>query len=237
MNYYFITGTSSGIGKALVESLLNYNKTKIIGLSRTNTIHEDQFEHQAIDLSKIDETKGFDFPDLADANKICLINNAGTLGSIDYVGSQSNENIIDSVQVNFTSAAILTNSFIKKYKEQNIEKIVFNITSGAADSPYDGWSNYCSAKAALNMFTQVVAKEQINCPNPTKIYAIAPGVVDTVMQSEIRKVDESKFQNKEKFIKLKENGQLYKAYDVANTLVSYLNNTDEIPSLISRIRL
>lgn len=237
MNYYFITGTSSGIGKALVERLITYVNNKVIGLSRTNTIHEDQFEHHIIDLSKTEETSNFKFPTLESADKICLINNAGTLGDIEYVGNLTSENIIDAMQVNFTSVAVLTNNFIKAYKKNNAEKIIFNISSGAANSAYDGWSGYCSAKAALNMYTQVVAKEQQNAINPVKIYAIAPGVVDTVMQSEIRKTDKDKFHDKDKFVNLKEKGQLYKAYDVANILVAYLNDTNEIPSLISRIRL
>lgn len=232
MNYYFITGTSSGIGKALVERLITFVDNRVVGLSRTNTINEEQFKHFVIDLSKVEDVSAFEFPTLENANKICLINNAGTLGNIDYIGKQNSQNIVDSIQVNFTSAAILTNNFIKTYAKYATEKIVFNISSGAASSAYDGWANYCSAKAALNMFTQVVAKEQENCKTPTKIYAIAPGVVDTVMQNEIRITDEEKFQQKEKFVQLKKNGQLYKAYDVANTLVKYLNNTNEIPSLI-----
>jgi benzil reductase ((S)-benzoin forming) len=115
------------------------------------------------------------------------------------------------MQVNFTSAAILCNKFIKAFQNSPIQKLIFNISSGAATSPYESWSNYCSAKAALNMFTEVVHLEQATQKYPIQVFAIAPGVVDTAMQTKIRSTDVSKFPHKEKFIQLKENGNLYHA--------------------------
>ena len=47
----YITGSSSGIGKALAELLLE-NNHKVIGLSRTNTISHVNYKHVFIDLSE-----------------------------------------------------------------------------------------------------------------------------------------------------------------------------------------
>lgn len=237
MNYYFITGSSSGIGKALVEELIKFPGNFVIGMSRRNFLANDQFEHQFIDLSKAEDVRTFQFPALKQAKQIVLINNAGTLGDIKHVGKQSDENIIDSIMVNFTSAAVLMNKFIKTYAAQSCAKCIINLSSGAADSPYDGWANYCSSKAALNMYTQVIHEEQKMHDNPVKIYAIAPGVVDTLMQDQIRQVDESSFSRIDKFKQLKANNELYQAEDVAKKLHELIQDPDRIPSLISRIKL
>ncbi len=237
MNYYFITGSSSGIGKAMVEELLKYPNNQVIGLSRTNTLGDKQFEYWNCDLSKGAEVKAFKFQNIDKADRIVLINNAGDLGEIAYVGQQSDDNIIASSMVNFTSAAVLMNKFISAYQNFDGEKIIVNVSSGAANSAYDGWANYCSAKAALNMFTRVIYEEQLGQNYPVQAYAIAPGVVDTLMQDTIRNVEERSFSQIEKFRALKENNELYQANEVAEHILALIMDPKNIPSLISRIQL
>ena len=237
MNYYFITGSSSGIGKAIVDELLKYPNNKVIGLSRTNTHGDKQFEYYKCDLSKGADVKAFKFENIERAERIILINNAGDIGEIAYVGQQSDDNIIASSMVNFTSAAVLMNKFISVYQNFEGEKIIINVSSGAADSAYDGWANYCSAKAALNMFTRVIHEEQLGQNYPVQAYAIAPGVVDTSMQDIIRDVEERSFSRIEKFRALKENNELYQAHDVAEQIIALIMDPKKITSLISRIKL
>ncbi len=237
MNYYFITGSSSGIGKAMIAYLIGFTGNKVYGISRSNHLTDDQYTHYTLDLSDKDQLLTFNFPDIKDAKKIVLINNAGTLGDIKYMGNLSNENIYGTIQVNFTASAILCNKFLKSYGSMPIEKVLINITSGAANTPYDGWSTYCSSKAAINMLTEVLAEEQQMQTYPTKCFAIAPGVVDTYMQDTIRKVDKSNFKNIEKFKKLKSEGQLYKASMVAEKIIEFARNPQSIPSTIYRVKL
>lgn len=237
MNYYIITGTSSGIGNALARELLKYVENRIIGISRSNTIFEDHFQHINIDLSDLSQVKNLDLNIPKDAKKVVLVNNAGTLGEIEYVGQQSNQNVATTINVNFTAAALLMNQFIQKTQDLAIEKVIINISSGAANSAYDGWANYCSSKAALNMYTEVIHKEQQFKKYPVQVFAIAPGVVDTYMQDQIRSSNSNSFSQIEKFKTLKEEKQLFSTFDVAKYLVNVLNDVSKIPSLISRIHL
>ena len=51
MNYYYITGTSRGIGKAFAEQLLEDPSNNVIGLSRQNTIEHGNYRHFYLDLT------------------------------------------------------------------------------------------------------------------------------------------------------------------------------------------
>ncbi len=235
MNYYFLTGTSSGIGEALVHELLLNKNNFIYGFSRTNTIDNERFIHHKLDLSLLVEVTKYKFPDLKNASRIVLINNAGTLGEIKHLGNLKSEDIITSFNVNITSVALMCNTFIHNYQELEVEKTIINISSGAAQNGYDGWGPYCTTKAGINMLTEVIDKEQKFEKFPIKPFAIAPGVVDTYMQDLIRKTSKKDFSNIEKFHNLKSSGALYQAKDVAKKLIQYCENTNTIPSLISRI--
>lgn len=235
MNYYFISGTSSGIGKALAENLLQDESNIVYGFSRRKTIEHRNFKHNMLDFSKVEKVAKFEFPKLNNAEKIILINNAGTLGDIKHIGNLSAQSLIDVFNVNLTALAVLCNAFIKQYQTIATEKIIINISSGAATGAYDGWATYCSSKAGVNMLTEVIDMEQKNKTNPIKIFAIAPGVVDTAMQTTIRKTSVENFSRIEKFNQLKTTKALYSPKAVAQKIIDYCQNTDAIPALISRI--
>jgi benzil reductase ((S)-benzoin forming) len=237
MNYYFITGTGSGIGKALAEQLLADENNRIVGISRSCSVKHKNYSHLTIDLSNVPELLAYDFPDLEAAESIVLVNNAGMLGDIKHVGLISVENMVQTMHVNTIAVMVLCNQFLKKYEDFDTEKIIINITSGAASSPYDGWAAYCTSKAAVDMFTRVLAKEQTVKKYPAKVYAIAPGVVDTGMQDAIRTADKDNFSNIEKFINLKNDNKLYSTESVAGKLIYFIQNTNEIPDVVSRIQL
>ena len=74
MNYYFITGSSKGLGRSLTELLLNDENNFIYGISRTNNINHEQFQHLKIDLTDLDAVKQFQFPELKNATSITLVN-------------------------------------------------------------------------------------------------------------------------------------------------------------------
>jgi benzil reductase ((S)-benzoin forming) len=140
--------------------------------------------------------------------KIVLFNNAGTLGEIGRTENLSVENITGAVHVNTIAPLILTSAFIRLTKDWAGEKKIINISSGAAQNPYYGWTIYCATKAALDMLTRTVATEQNAIENGVKIMSIYPGVVDTDMQTEIRKHTKEEFIDIDRFLTLKSSGSL-----------------------------
>lgn len=57
MEHYFITGSSSGIGKAICEQLLKRPDARIVGIARRKTIDHPHYCHVSLDLSKAEEIK------------------------------------------------------------------------------------------------------------------------------------------------------------------------------------
>ncbi len=238
MNYYFITGVSRGIGKALVEKLLENENNYIIGLGRTSTTKHERFEFISIDLSKLELVKSYQFIQIIDAKSITLVNNSGMLGYIDIVGNIENESIIEAFNVNTVAPAILMNNFVNAYQNFKGEKLVLNISSGAGRHAIDSWSSYCASKAALDMFSTVANQEQKNKyhGNRIKFISIAPGIVDTEMQDEIREVDESRFSDLDRFINYKKENLLAAPEEVAYKLIQVMENSNNYKEAVQDIR-
>ncbi|MCG8475739.1 MAG: SDR family NAD(P)-dependent oxidoreductase [Cytophagales bacterium] len=231
MNYYFITGTSKGIGKALVENLLIQEENYIIGASRTCSIHHPRYQHIHLDLANPKQVinhlpKLFRIPE--NARFACLINNAGTLGEIGPMGSLEPNRLQKAYQLNTITPALLANSFIQTFSAWQIKKKIVNISSGAGRTPYDGWSTYCSSKAALDMMSQVIACEKQNASSQLHIQSIAPGIVDTLMQKEIRDTSNDRFSNRKLFLELSENNRLISPEKAASRILNAMNESEEV---------
>ncbi len=221
MNYFFITGTSKGLGKALAELLLSDKNNFVYGISRTNTIYHQQFQHLKLDLADLDAVKQFQFSELKDATAITLINNAGIVGDIKHLGNLDAKKIISTYNINLIAPTLLINQFFNTYNNK-IQKLVVNISSGAGRSPIDGWSVYCASKAGLDMLSLVFKTELEHNNINTNIISLAPGIIDTSMQDEIRKSDKANFSNIERFIEYKNNGDLSNPNETAMQVYAFI---------------
>ena len=125
-----ITGTGSGIGKALSKLLLNENYS-VFGYSRTNQIKHANFTFTKIDLSDLETVQKIKFPKIKATTEILLVNNAATIGSIIPINKKSENEIIGEYNLNIISPTLLSRKFINTYAD-NI-KLLINIGSGALD--------------------------------------------------------------------------------------------------------
>lgn len=240
MTYYFITGSSRGIGRALCEFILQSDAhAQVHGFSRNSSIEHERYTHHSLDFSKSAELKSFSFPDLMGVGKIVLVNNAGTLGDIRSFDQVDEDQLIDAFEINLIAPALLCRKFVAKYRELNIPKVILNISTGAAFNGYEGWSLYCSSKAGLEMWSTVMRKEEerVEASKRFEILSIQPGVVDTAMQDKIRDTDEADFPMVEKFHKLKNDGALYDAHDVAQALLDIIHDPSQLENWQHRIQL
>ena len=236
MNYYYITGTSRGIGKALAEELLKDDNNFVIGISRGSSISHANYRHVTLDLSKLKKTAGFRFDEFTDAGKIVLVNNAGYIGEIKRTGHHDSKKIAKTYKVNLAAPSVLMNSFIAVYSGSPAEKIILNISSGAGRHPIDAAGAYCASKAGLDMFSKVIAEEQKITGGDFKIASISIGVIDTAMQSKLRDADEDEFSRKNEFTGYKEKGQITQPEDLAVKLAEIINNISKASSTVFSVR-
>ena len=220
MKQAIITGTSRGLGKAIALQLLEQG-WDMIGISRNQSIEHAKYIHVCADLADSNCVNALSLGLNPKAEEYLLIHNAGAMGEIGYVGEVSDAMIQQGFQLNLITPSILTNRFL--HETQHKKRTVVAITSGASKNAYDGWGIYCSSKAGLDAFFAVVMKElELRNDINTRIYSIAPGVIDTSMQEQIRHSDKHSFSNLARFTELKELNQLDSAENVAKKIITFM---------------
>ena len=225
-----ITGTGSGIGKALAELLLSENYL-IFGYSRTNQIENKNFTFIKIDLSDMEAVQKLQFPNVNVAFDVLLVNNAATIGSILPIDRKTNEEILREYNLNIISPTLLSRKFINNYSDN--KKLLINIGSGAANKAIASWSTYCATKSGLDMLTEVIQKEK---HESLKVFSIHPGVVNTNMQKEIRKSDADFFPIKQQFIDYYSKNELFSVDFVALKIFQIIAKNEDFKEIILNLR-
>ena len=215
-----ITGTSSGIGKAIAEKYLKQGYS-VIGISRKHTLVHELYTAVQCDLS---DSKAIEkLPVQQWVNQpVLLINNAGMLGEVKRLSDQE-ENILDEVfAVNTIAPGLLMRLFVRACGDR-FPLTVVNISSGAAKRAIPSWAAYCASKAALDMLSLAFYLEEQEKGRSTKVYSVAPGVVHTPMQALIRKTNKEDFSAVNQFVDYYENDELILPEIVADKLQKLLD--------------
>ena len=232
-----LTGHSKGLGRAILDTYLQKEGFEILAISRTCLgLGFPQLKEISLDFSELDKLEKVLetlFPK-GDFEEIHLINNAGWIGEIKPVGKLQPSNLKKLMSINLLAPICLTNAFVAAYQNRNSKRIVCNISSGAAHKPVSGWSEYCSSKAALAMFSMVCEKE--NEHTGIRFFSLAPGIVDTGMQGEIRSVREDDFPDLERFKSYKSQGALSSAEAVSRKIDYLLSNPDKFEGVLQDVR-
>lgn len=189
-----------GIGLAIVNLLLkDESKPRIVGVSRTEAALKEleeknpgRFAYVAGDLANEEITKTVIKKAIDTYGHIHgVILNAGIL---EPVASIADANIAEwrkLYEINILSPLDLASKAIP-YLRNTKGRVVF-VSSGASVSNYHGWGAYGSSKAAINHIASSIADEE---PDVFAV-SIAPGIVDTSMQTRIR--EERKYRRFEIF--------------------------------------
>lgn len=225
---FLITGTTRGLGHALVEEALKLPGSFVISLSRSASFNQDNHQTIQIDLNHVYQIGpafkridiGRDRPLLLTHS--VLINNAGVLDPIAPLVDCDDGQLAQNIQTNLTAPMLLSRHFFHFGRFFPGHKWIINLTSGASQSPYHGWSAYCASKAGIDMVTRTMAMEFSRIDPSFAVCAIAPGTVDTRMQEKIRHCSRQQFEQVDKFVQLKENGALTPPAHAASTIIGLL---------------
>jgi benzil reductase ((S)-benzoin forming) len=246
MKLFIVTGTSSGIGQALVKEIRqefkNSNQdyvfihgsrsSKVDSSTVSNPFGQSLREFQlSFDLStqelstplfkKISEF----WPEPSINHEIILIQNAGVLEPISMLHNADLDKWQSNFTINTLGPARVLQHMLKLQLQKKASLLAVHISSGAAKKGYPGWSAYCASKAGLEKMVESVAMECETLNLPSILVSLAPGVIDTPMQKQIRSASSQDFPNQQRFAQLYENDQLWKPSFVAQNIFNWINQS------------
>lgn len=175
---WFITGISSGLGKALAQSVMD-NGDFVIGTFRNqkqanifNSQHKDKAFALTLDITK--ETE------IVNAVKLIsekfgkvdvLVNNAG-YGFAGAIEETSTAEVREIFEANFFGTLQLTQSFLPMLRQQKSGHII-QISSHGGFKAFPGFGIYNASKFALEGFSEALAIEV--APLGIKLTIVEPG--------------------------------------------------------------
>jgi benzil reductase ((S)-benzoin forming) len=227
-SHYYVTGTSRGLGRALVEALLESGDARVTGLGRSAGPLQENYRQVGLDLSELAAVAAFRFPPHAAPDRVVLVNNAAVFTPT-YLSEETPESIRQSYAINIVAPVLLMRAFLAAYQDSGAELIVCNLSSGSARNPAPGASLYSGTKAALEITSRVLAQEAEATGIRLTVLCVNPGSVDTAMQETLRSADETKFPYATLMRQRKAEGGLQSPGDVARRLVRLLNEPSLAP--------
>jgi NAD(P)-dependent dehydrogenase (short-subunit alcohol dehydrogenase family) len=155
---------------------------------------------------------------IANAERALLVNNAGVIQPIGPLETQDASLVARAITVNVTAAFMLSAAFVQATSRLN-ERRILHVSSGAGRKPYAGWSIYCATKAAMDHHARCIALDRTPA---LRIVSVAPGVVDTEMQSEIRASTDEQFPDRPRFVAMHRDHTLPPPDRIGGKLVDFL---------------
>ncbi len=221
-----VTGHSKGLGEAMAMSLLQRG-IPVLGIARGFSASlQERFPQlcQQVTLS-LDDVGAISnwlataaLKDYLDGcTEVLLINNAGIVQPVGALEQQDPMEVARAISINVAAPLMLAAAVVQATVGK--QRRILHVSSGAARSAYPGWSVYCATKAALDHHARAVA---IDGQDGVRICSLAPGVIDTGMQAEIRATPDARFPIRQRFVDMKEGGQLAAPADSARLIINYL---------------
>ncbi len=162
----------------------------------------------------------------AEIASLSLINNAAGLATLADLGDIDAADLSASLRVGLEAPMLLSAAFLDASADLSVPRRVLNISSGLGRFAMAGSAVYCAAKAGLDHLSRAIALEEAARPNGAKIVSLAPGVVDTDMQLQLRTADPAAFAGAARFAGLKAEGQLDSAEAAAAKVLAWLDRAD-----------
>jgi len=215
----FISGASSGIGLALARSV-PFPNARVVDISRRGAAGVEHFPADLADPSSwedvarlfADSMKGFV------GERAVFIHCAGTLDPIGFAGEVDGAEYTREVLINAAAPLVLGAAFVRAAGTTEAACTLLILSSGAAQNVYEGWSGYCSGKAAVDHWVRTVGAEQERREDICRVLAVAPGIVETPMQEQIRAMTSDAFPEVERFRELHREGALRAPDEAARDL-------------------
>jgi 3-oxoacyl-[acyl-carrier protein] reductase len=202
-----ITGSTHGIGKAIVLELAKLDFSVVINGAKTEKLSEEYYsELKDIFNEETDDRSLFikaDISNYNDRTKLLnlfkdtfqridvLVNNAGVAPEIRMDILETTEESYDRVMaINLKGPFFLTQSIanwmikLKHELENNYNPYIINISSINRYTASTNRGEYCLSKAGITMMTKLFGVRLADFGIP--VYEISPGIIDTPMTETVQ---------------------------------------------------
>ena len=233
-----MTGASRGLGLALARQLLVPGATLVCisrhtsdALVQAATKQGAALEQWTLDLSHCVQVANALKAWLQSKNEgqwlsATLINNAGVIPAVAPLRLGDPNDLSNALRVGLEAPMLLSAAFVGATGAWTIPRKVLNISSGLGRRAMASSAAYCAAKAGMDHFTRSLAMDEARVVNGARVCSLAPGVIDTDMQVQLRGADVSQFPDRAMFADLHTKGQLSSADDAASHILAYLARPD-----------
>lgn len=177
-----LTGAGRGIGAHLARILVDHGATVIAGiygkvddedlLAGATTVSLDVTSQEQVDAAVGAVGGRLDV----------LVNNAGVIAPIAHLENLATDSMRQAFEVNVLGVHRMIVASLSLLKQS--KGTIVNAGTGAATTPMEGWTSYCTSKAAMHMLTRLVAMELEDTGVRSVFIGIPP--TDTDMQGSIR---------------------------------------------------
>ena len=227
---YVVTGASRGLGRAIAEQFAAQPGTLVLGLSRQAPAAP--FEQWPCDLAEprpVAERLAawlgtFEPTRFASAT---LINNAAVVTEPRPLPELDFGALAAAVRVGLEAPLLLTAAFLRATRGwPGCARRVLHISSGLGRRGMASTGPYCAVKAGLDNLARAQALEEAQQPHGARVCSLAPGVIDTDMQVQLRGADPARFPDIGMFRQMKSGGQLAAPAAAAARVIAYLDRAD-----------
>lgn len=241
MNLTIITGASRGMGLAMAQQLIKPHAHVLCISRNTNAALEAKalqagavLTQWACDLSNATpvaqrlitwlegQATSEVFPQLTG---VTLINNAGVIPAVVPLAQGDAADLANALRVGLEAPLLLSGAFLKATAAWHMPRKLLNISSGLGRRAMASSAAYCAAKAGMDHFSRCAFIEQAALGNGARICSLAPGVIDTDMQVQLRSANPAQFADVANFANLHSAGLLSSPDDAASKILAYLAST------------
>ena len=243
-----LTGASRGMGLAMARQL-STRDANLLCISRNRSDELQAWaDEQGASLSQWSADLADAAPvadrlrrwlltqDPASLGSATLINNAGVIGHLGPLGSGRAQDIALGLRIDLEAPMLLCAAFLAATGDWKLPRKILNISSGLGRRAMAGTALYCAAKAGMDHFSRCVALDEARHAFGARIVSLAPGVIDTDMQSELRAGDPQVFPDRDNFVRLQQTASLTSPAQAAQQVLAYLARADFGDSPVADVR-
>jgi benzil reductase ((S)-benzoin forming) len=240
-----VTGASRGMGRAITEQLLQPGHQVLAiarrfdpALAALAAERGARFEAWPLDLADAPAAAERLAQWLATMKPVdaALINNAAALSEPGPLRSSALAELSQATRVGLEAPLLLSAAFLQATASWGTDRRILNISSGLGRRAMAGSASYCAVKAGMDHFSRAVALEEAGRPHGARIVSLAPGIIDTDMQVQLRSADRSRFPDGAQFEAFKAEGRLDSPADAAAKVLRFLARADFGSNAVADVR-